>query len=192
MSINIVTARNDYVGNNTTDEYDYDFKIFSSDHLLVVQTDTDGVETELVAGDDYTVDGVGDTDGGTITLDAGNLPTGELLTILRNVPLNQTTSIRNQGEFYPEIHENSFDRIVMQIQMLAERQSRSVQLPISADPDDFNNLIESPLTADTAIFVNEDGDGFILVPRADLIGSAGATGPQGPAGSTFSFLTSFK
>jgi len=128
MTISTETARDDYVGNGLLDTYSYTFKIFSSADLLVTVRDTDDVETTLALTTDYTVAGVGDANG-SITLVAGVLTTDYLLTIRRNRALTQDTDIRNQGEFFPEIHEDAFDDLVMKIQTLKTVLNRTIQIP---------------------------------------------------------------
>ncbi len=129
MSLSSTTARNDYTGNGSTAVYSYIFKILAATDLKVTKRDTSNVETLLVLNTDYTVTGVGFASGGSITLTAGNLPTGYKLTIRRVRPLTQTTDIRNQGPFYPEIHEDAFDHQVMLAQQQQDEIDRAIKLP---------------------------------------------------------------
>jgi len=133
MTISSEVNRNDYTGNNSTATYSYTFKIFADADLKVTTRDTDDVETTLVLDTDYSVAGAGDTAGGTITLLAGNLATGYILTIRRDRPLTQETDIRNQGDFFPETHENAFDDLVMKMQTLAFEIERSLRLSETTD-----------------------------------------------------------
>lgn len=129
MTIASTNNRNDYTGNGATAIYPYGFKIFSATDLLVTKRDTDDVETTLVVNTDYTVSGVGVTAGGNVTLTAGNLPTSYALTIRRVRPLTQNTDIRNQGDFFAEIHEDAFDGMVMIDQQQQEELDRSMKIP---------------------------------------------------------------
>lgn len=129
MTISSTTDRNDYTGNGATDEYSYGFKIFAKTDLRVTKRDTDDFESDLVVDTDYTVAGVGDKNGGAITLTAGNLPNNYHLTIRRVRPLTQGTDIRNQGDFYPEIHEDAFDHFIMVDQQQQEELNRSIRIP---------------------------------------------------------------
>jgi hypothetical protein len=123
--------RNDYTGNGATDTYSYTFKIFAEGDLLVTQRDaaTVPVETTLVLNTDYTVTGVGSASGGTIVLTAGNLTSNYLLTIRRVRALTQETDVRNQGDFYPEVHEDAFDHHVMIAQQQQDELNRGLRLP---------------------------------------------------------------
>lgn len=137
--IDSATGRSDYTGNGSASEFDYNFKILDRTHLRVVVCNLDGEETVLDLDDDYEVDGVGDLLGGTVTLvangadylDAGTneLKSGFLLSVLRGIPLLQEQDIRNQRDFYPETHEDLFDRMVMVEQQLQDQIDRSVKTP---------------------------------------------------------------
>lgn len=129
MTIASENKRNDYTGNNSTDTYAYSFKVLSKTDLKVVKRDTDDVETLLTVDTDYTVSGVGDTAGGSITLTAGNLPEDYHLTIRRVRPITQETDIRNQGDFFPEIHEDALDSLCMINQAQQEEIDRTIKIP---------------------------------------------------------------
>jgi hypothetical protein len=122
-------SRNDYIGDGATATYDYGFKIFAATDLRVTVSDLDDVQTELDSPDDFSVTGVGNREGGTITLLAGALESGYKLTIRRVRPLTQTTDFRNQAGFYAEVHEAAFDHVVMITQQLADEISRSLRFP---------------------------------------------------------------
>lgn len=129
MTVPVTAPRNDYIGNNTTDTYDYEFRILDETHLKVSQADADDIESELVLNTDYTVTGVGSFSGGSITLSAGNLATGYKLTIRRYVPIKQSTDVRNQGGYLPETVEDALDYIVYIAQQLQDEMLRSVKQP---------------------------------------------------------------
>ena len=128
MTIASLINRADYIGNGATDTYSYGFKIFVASDLLVTQRDTAGNETTFVLNTDYTVTGVGDTLGGTIVLTAGNLTTDYALTIRRVRPLTQPTDIRNNGDYFPETHEDAFDHVIMIAQHLNNLIGRQLSL----------------------------------------------------------------
>jgi len=163
MSISSTVSRNDYVGNGAADTYPYTFRIFLKGDLLVTERDTDGVETTLTVDVDYTVSGVGDDGGGSIVLTAGNLTTDYGLTIRRVIDLKQETDIRNQGVYYPEIHEDQFDRDVMIAQQQQDEIDRAVRNPETVPVSDFDPQLPSDIaTASRALITNTTGDGFTL------------------------------
>lgn len=109
MTMPVGSGRMDYTGNGNTDNYSFNFKIFNKNHLLVTTRDTDDVEDELTVDTDYTVSGVGEANGGSITLTAGDLTSDYHLTIRELVPIEQATDLRNQGDEYRETQEDSLD-----------------------------------------------------------------------------------
>lgn len=150
------TVRNNYTGNDTTATYDYTFKIFAVTQLAVWVQLSSGVMTQLTLNTDYSVSGAGDESGGSIELIAANQawidPSGYLLggvimTIIRNMPLTQDTDVRNQGDFYPDTIEDEFDTITMQMQMLGDELSRTVQVQLT---DSVGSPLILPTTAQRA------------------------------------------
>lgn len=114
-----------------TGPYVFSFRIFDEDDLLV-QVDGGNEDTiDLAINTHYTVSGVDDQDGGTVTLTAAaaSLYAGDTIDIRSNTAEYQPTSIRNQGAFLPEIHEDAFDRLARQIQDLSRKVSGSVRYP---------------------------------------------------------------
>lgn len=185
MSISSSTSRNDYVGNGAVDTYNYSFRIFNEADLTVTVRNTSGVETTLALTTDYTVTGVGASAGGTIVLvnsaqswldGDGDLKSGYALTIRRVLDLVQETDIRNQGAFYPEIHEDQFDKLVMIAQQQQDEVNRSARMPETISSSAFDPTFPSSLPDNpgATVIVNTAGDGFDLGPTADQISSANA------------------
>lgn len=164
MSISSLTRRVDYIGTGLVTEYDYTFRILAESHLSVTTRNTLGDETTLVLNTDYTVDGVGDATGGTITL-TDALDDDFVLTIRRVLPLTQPTDIRNQGYFYPETHEDAYDRGIMIDQQQQDEIDRSLKLPDTVDPNDFDAELPGDIAdnPNSVVAVNATGDGFYLV-----------------------------
>lgn len=185
MTISSTTNRVAYTGNGSVDTYSYTFRVFANTDLLVTVKDTDDVETTLVLTTDYTVTGVGDSGGGTVVLvdnnqdwiDAdGDLVTGYEIVIRRVRPLTQETEIRNQGEFFPETHEDAFDHLVMIDQQQQDEIDRSIKLPESIAGSTFDmELPADGLAASTVIMVNATGDGFTAGPTASEISGASSS-----------------
>jgi len=95
--------------------FPFHFKIFAETDLKVYRTDSAGSVT-LVSAGLYTVSGVG-SDAGSIdypTHDATDLG----LEIIRQMDYEQSTVIRNQGDFYADVVEKGLDRLCMLIQQV--------------------------------------------------------------------------
>lgn len=185
MSLDSLITRNNYIGNDAASVYNYSFKILQKQDISVyVRLISTGVETLLVEGVDYTVTGVKNKNGGTIVLinaaqawlNAGNLKSLYAISLLRIRELKQKTDIKNQGDFYPEAHEDTFDGLVMNDQYLQDQLNRSSKLPASVDPTTFNMDIPAVLVGEVgrSFITNATGDGWALGPTADNIANAQA------------------
>lgn len=131
MVLAATTPINSYVGNATANVFPFTFPIFNQAHILVIVTNTTTGEAQtLDIATDYTVSGLNPAgepaSTGAITLvssgqawlSGGNLATDWTLTIMLNVPLAQTFSFRNQGDFYRTSLENALDYEMMANQQL--------------------------------------------------------------------------
>jgi hypothetical protein len=138
MTINaIIPTRHDFTGNDVNETFSYTLKITDSDHIKLVHTDADGAENvladPLVNDTDYTVNGVGDTGGGSVTFPkAGSvystLASGEKLSILYNFPIEQTLDIGNTGRIFNESVEDALDYMTVLINQHEELFDRSIKL----------------------------------------------------------------
>lgn len=184
MSIASETNRNNYIGNGAALTYSYTFKIFNDDELRVTVKSTLDVETTLTLNTHYTVTGAGSNSGGSISLvngafdwiDSTFLKSGYALTIRRDLELIQETDIRNQGEFFPEIHEDVFDRLTMLDQQQQDELSRSVKLSETSVVADFDPTLPAGIVGEVnkVLMTNATGDGFEVGPSASAISSAAA------------------
>ena len=116
MTVTTNVSRATFNGTGSVGPFTFNFR-FVQDADIVVNRTTSGVTSTLVEGVDYTLTGAGSYAGGAVTLTVA-LAIGEFLTVLRSVSLLQERSFRNLGAFFPEIHEDSFDQLVMMIQQV--------------------------------------------------------------------------
>lgn len=185
MSLGTANNRNDYIGTGTASVYSYTYRITSKTHLLVTVKNTSGVESTLVLDTDYSVSDVGEVAGGNITLidsgqawlSGGNLITDYTITVRRVVPLLQETDIRNQGDFYPEVHEDQFDYQTFISQQHQDEIDRSVKLPESTPASAFDPTLPTDIAdADpgSAIITTDTADGWRVGPTASEIENAQA------------------
>lgn len=184
MTVSSTSNRNDYTGNGATGSYSYTYRIFQDSDLLVTVKDTSDVESTLTLTTDYTVSGATDLNGGSITLvesgqdwmdGSGNLKNNYELTIRRVVQLTQLTDIRNQGVFFPEIHEDQFDKSIMADQQQQDEIDRAIKLPETVPASEFDPVIPAnALVANTVPVINATGNGFVEGPTTDEIEGATA------------------
>ena len=75
MTISTTTIKNSYSGNGSTTVFNYTFKITDEDHItVIIRTDSTGAETTKTKTTHYTVSGVGNAGGGSVTFTSGNEP----------------------------------------------------------------------------------------------------------------------
>jgi hypothetical protein len=173
-----------FVGNNAVTQFSTSFRVDTANDLQVMYTNGMGVETVLSPAT-YGVSGFGADAGITVTYPlSGGAAIGpqERLTLLRTVANTQSTSITNQGGFYPKVIENALDRVVYQCQQLAERMGRAILLPVSSGLS--NLLFPSPM-AGQFLRGRSDGSGW---ENADITGGGSIGLPvvvsQGGTGRT--------
>jgi hypothetical protein len=168
MTVPISSNRNDYTGNGSVSVYSYNYKIFAATDLLVTVRDTSNIQTTLVNNVDYVVSGVGQLNGGSIALtstgqswiQSGNLKTGYKLTIRRVRPLTQNSDIRNQGSYFPETIEDTFDHLVMLNQQVQDALDRCIK----ASETDFTTALILPNSASRVNgFLSFDSNGLPII-----------------------------
>lgn len=179
MAVSSLVNRNNYTGNGSASVFTYGFRILDQSQLTVTVKDSADLETTLVITTDYTVQSVG-SNTGTITLvnagqawlSGGNLATGYTMSIRRILPLTQATDIRNQGTFYPEVHEDQFDRQIMISQQQQDALDRSVKMPETVDPATFDSTVPASIVgqAGALLQVNSGGNGW-TVAASSIVGA---------------------
>lgn len=130
MTVSSLTTKNSYSGNGSTSAFSYTFKIFDDDDVtVIIRTDSTGTETVKTKTTHYTVSGVGNAGGGTITFTSGNIPaSGETVLLLRNTPLTQATDYTPNDPFPAATHEDALDKLTLISQDTQEEIDRSIKL----------------------------------------------------------------
>ena len=130
MTVSTTTIKNSYSGNGSATAFNYTFKIFASAELLVyIRTTATGAETLKTVTTHYTVSGIGDTGGGTVTFTSGNVPTAAQQVILvRATPLTQSTDYVENDPFPAGSHESALDKLTHQMQEQQEELDRSFKV----------------------------------------------------------------
>ena len=130
MTVSSTTVKNSYSGNGSTTQFAYGYKIFAdSDLIVIIRTDSTGVETVKTLTTHYTVAGAGDASGGSITFTSGNTPaSGQTVVIIREVPQTQAIDYIANDPFPAESHEEGLDRATMTTQQVQEELDRSIKL----------------------------------------------------------------
>ena len=138
MTVSSSASTASFPGNGVTTVFPLPFRFFSnSDVEVSLLNVASGVVTPQSIGTNYTLSGAGDpeVDGNansTLTMLVAP-PSGVTLIVERVMDAVQQTDIINQARFFPEIHENVFDRLVMLIQQNASVIGRALLRPIGKD-----------------------------------------------------------
>jgi hypothetical protein len=131
-------------GNGVQTVFSYNFLIPDQGQAVLYFTNPAGVMTE-VPQTDWLLDTINNPNGGQFTYPrvgsgAAVAPSGSTLTLVRTVPNIQSTNLRNQGAYYPQVVEAALDTLAMQTQQLQAYLDRSLQFPIS-DASDLSSIL---------------------------------------------------
>ncbi len=125
MTISSTTNRVSYVGNGVTTAFAFPYKFLVNADLKVYQDDTLKTITTH-----YTVSGAGGDSGGTVTFVTAP-PTSEVVVIIRDPAITQTTDFVENDALQAETLENTLDKLTIIAQRLDDKIGRSITLPES-------------------------------------------------------------
>lgn len=132
MTVNSTDSTAEFVTNGVTTNFPFYFKFFANEDLVVTYVDPLGVSSILTLGTQYTVNGAGNDDGGSVVTTTALAGPGHLA-VSREMAAYQQTSLRNQGKFLAEVHEDVFDRLTMLIQQGFSLFKRALVRPLGRD-----------------------------------------------------------
>lgn len=128
MTVDTSLTKVQYEGNGLARLWAVPFPVRAEEHLKLVFTGANGVESPVVAG--FEVIGIGSASVQVKYPVSGSpLASGERLTIYRYVPLTQDTDLENGTAFNAEVIERQFDISCMQVQQLQEQLDRAITVP---------------------------------------------------------------
>lgn len=139
-------------GDDVAVTFPFTFPVYDENHLLVYLRDTTTQELTLVDNGDYSVTGINDETGGSVTFLAA--PSSDYKVLLaRILPFRQDLDILNQGGFFPRSVERQLDLIEMQLQQLFEGEGRSLRGQLG---EDWAEMPEAPLRRGQLIAFTDD------------------------------------
>jgi hypothetical protein len=164
MTISTTIIKNSYSGNGSTSVFNYTFKISLESEMEVIIRSSNGTETVKTLTTHYTVGGVGNAGGGTVTFTAGNIPvTGETVILRRDTAQTQTMDLIDNDPMSAETIEDAHDKSIALIQELQEEIDRSIKLSRT------NTMTSTEFTVDAATRANKilafDSSGEIAVTQ---------------------------
>ncbi|MCE1972875.1 hypothetical protein LWT57_22995 [Enterobacter cloacae] len=132
MTVSSEQSYIEYNGDGVTKTFTIPFYFILGSDISITLTDSNGVETTLTYGVDYSVVGDGSSSGGAATLNTAP-SSGTEVTIYRNPPVTQETAYYENGKFPAKSHEKALDKLTMLIQAALYRlnilNSRAVKVP---------------------------------------------------------------
>lgn len=153
MTVPTLNSIAEFATNGVTTNFPFFFKFLANEDLVVTYVDPLGVSSVLVLGSQYTVNGAGDEGGSVVTTTALAGP-GQLI-VSREMDAYQQTSLRNQGKFLAETHEDVFDKLTMLIQQGFSFLGRALLRPFGksyydAEGRNISNLADPVADQDAA------------------------------------------
>ncbi len=129
MTISTTTIKNSYSGNGSTTQFNYTFKIADDDEIQVIIRSSTGTETVKTKTTHYTVAGVGNANGGSITFTTGNTPTAtETVVLRRSTPQTQGLDLIENDPMPADNIETAYDKLTAISQELQEQVDRSLKI----------------------------------------------------------------
>ncbi|WP_159285821.1 phage tail fiber protein [Pseudomonas mediterranea] len=132
MTVPTLNSVAEFATNGVTTNFPFFFKFLANEDLVVTYVNPEGVSAVLTYGSQYTVNGAGDEDGGSIVTTTALAGPGQLV-VSREMDAYQQTSLRNQGKFLAETHEDVFDKLTMLIQQGFSIFKRALVRPYGRD-----------------------------------------------------------
>lgn len=145
-----------YNGDGTTKDFQFSFKIFKEENIVVSIVNADGTETTKTLGSDYSVSSDDFNLGGTVTMKVAPLAT-EKLFIIRSIPLVQDANFRPVSGFPEEVITDGFDAGIMIDQDLQEQIDRCLRAPSFVDTD----YVLPGAEAGKALIWDKDGERIV-------------------------------
>ena len=127
MTVSSTTTRVSFSGDGSTTVFAYTFKIFDDDDITVILRSSTGTETVQTKTTDYSVSGVGNTNGGNVTMVTAPA-TGETLVLRRTSAQTQTTDYVANDPFPAATHEDALDKLTFLAQEQQEELDRAIKI----------------------------------------------------------------
>jgi hypothetical protein len=120
MTVSALVTRNDITATASQTSFTYTFRVLEA-------TDMDVYQNGALLASGYTVNDVGVTTGGTVTLDVG-VPVGQIVSLVLAMPLDRTTNYQNSGDFLAGDVNGDFDKIYIGAIQNENESGRSLRL----------------------------------------------------------------
>ena len=171
MTVSTTTIKNSYSGDGSVTAFAYTFKAFAASEVKVyVRVDSTGAETlraEGTGSTNYSVTGVGNAGGGTVTFVTAPA-SGETVVIRRLTDKTQTMDLVENDPFPAETFEDSLDKLTHVAQEVQEELDRTIKAPRT----DTATLELPSSTSRASRLMAFDGSGNITTTAVDSLSLA--------------------
>jgi hypothetical protein len=167
-----------YVANGSQTAFTYPFPVYAGADLAVWFGDG-------AAPGSFSVSGVGQSAGGTVTFAAAP-PSGTRITILRAMAVARGTDFQEGGEFRAAAINEELDRLAMMVQQVDEKVARAVHLRPHAVPA----ATDLPPPAPGFLRWNGDGTALVLDAVPQAVADAAAASAASAAASEAAVVAS--
>lgn len=133
MTVTSLGVRNEFTASSGQTVFNYTFLIFSATDLNVYITTSGATaddSTDITTAYTVTSGGLGNPNGGSITLDVG-ATANDLVTIVSNITNSRTTDYQSSGDFDEETVNNDFDRTLSLVKQQLDSTGRTLSFPQS-------------------------------------------------------------
>lgn len=134
MPVTVQTPVNAYTGNGLTTTFAFAFLLLDADDLVVELLNAAGVVTAQTLGVDYTISGIGNPAGGSVTFTTAPA-SGVRVTISRQSALERQTDYQSNGDLLSDVLDGDFDRLWLVVQELRRDLRRALKVPADASAD---------------------------------------------------------
>jgi hypothetical protein len=165
-------TRNAYVATNGQTAFTYGFEILAQTDLVVLQNGT-----TLTLSTHYTVSGVGDQNGGTVTLVTG-ATTGDEIVIYRDMALERTTDYQSGGKLNPDTLDLDLDRLLLGMQQIERDVGRALRLAPADVFSPLTDLVLPDTQARASKFLSFDTNGKPSVAAAIAVNAEELAGVE--------------
>lgn len=145
-----------YPANGVNKTFQFDFKVFNTSEVQVLQTDLSAVETTVASGYTVSLNSDQNSDPGGDVVFTTAPTSGYLITVTSDVANTQETNLTNGGGFYPTVINDALDKLTILVQQLLRDVGRSIKFPIS-DGELATELPTATSRGDTVILFDTDG-----------------------------------
>jgi len=173
MTVEAIPNYATFISTFALETLSFNFNFYHNSEIFVTVTDLSGNITTLTQNVDYTVSGAGDISGGSVTLLKGQ-PIGYTITVNRELPLEQGTSLANNAPFFAKTIETSLDKLLMIAQQLQTKINNLSGLQGTQGPPGPPGPPGS-YTPNYKYIEEYPGDNITTFPLNDAINAIGST-----------------